>query len=61
VKADKLSAISRRRTDDVQKFTEAGVAKECARMILPMASTTTIHISGTLRDLLGFINVRCIP
>jgi thymidylate synthase (FAD) len=37
---------------------EAGVAKECARMILPMASTTTIHISGTLRDLLGFLNVR---
>jgi thymidylate synthase (FAD) len=37
---------------------EAGVAKECARMILPMASTTTIHISGTLRDLLGFINIR---
>jgi hypothetical protein len=25
-------------------------------MILPMASTTTIH--GTLRDLLGFINIR---
>lgn len=37
---------------------EAGVAKECARMILPMSSTTTIHISGTLRDLLGFLNVR---
>jgi len=36
----------------------AGVAKECARMILPMSSTTTIHISGTLRDLLGFLNVR---
>jgi thymidylate synthase (FAD) len=36
----------------------AGVSKECARFILPMASTTTIHISGTLRDLLGFINVR---
>lgn len=37
---------------------DAGVAKECARMILPMSSTTTIHISGTLRDLLGFLNVR---
>lgn len=37
---------------------DSGVAKECARMILPMSSTTTIHISGTLRDLLGFLNVR---
>ena len=37
----------------------AGVAKECARMILPMASTTEIHITGNLRNLLGFLNVRC--
>lgn len=38
---------------------KAGVAKECARMILPMCSTTTIHVSGTLRDLLAFLNIRC--
>ena len=38
---------------------EAGVAKECARMILPMGSTTHIHITATFRDLLGFLNVRC--
>lgn len=35
-----------------------GVAKECARMILPMCSSTTIHVSGTLRDFLSFLNVR---
>lgn len=40
------------------KLLEKGVAKECARMILPMASSTTIHVSGTLRDLLAFINIR---
>ena len=38
---------------------DAGVAKECARDILPLATKTTIHITGTLRDLLGFLNVRC--
>jgi thymidylate synthase (FAD) len=38
---------------------EAGVAKECVRDILPLATKTTIHITGTLRDLLGFLNVRC--
>lgn len=37
---------------------EAGVAKECARMILPMCSKTTIHVSGTLRDILAFLNIR---
>lgn len=35
-----------------------GISKECMRMILPMCSKTTIHISGTLRDLLAFLNVR---
>ena len=37
----------------------AGVAKECARMILPMASTTTIHMTANLRDWLAFLNQRC--
>jgi len=46
--------------DDLyNKSIEAGVAKECARDILPLCTKTTIHITGTLRDLLGFINVRC--
>jgi thymidylate synthase (FAD) len=38
---------------------KAGVAKECARDILPLCTKTTIHITGTLRDMLGFLNVRC--
>lgn len=37
----------------------AGVAKECARDILPLCTKTTIHLTGTLRDLLGFLNIRC--
>lgn len=46
--------------DDLyHKSIEAGVAKECARDILPLCTKTTIHITGTLRDLLGFLNVRC--
>lgn len=38
---------------------DSGVAKECARDILPLCTKTTIHITATLRDLLGFMNVRC--
>ena len=41
------------------KLIESGVAKECARDILPLCTKTTIHITATLRDLLGFLNVRC--
>lgn len=40
------------------KLLYAGVAKECARDILPLAAKTTIHITATLRDLLGLLNVR---
>jgi thymidylate synthase (FAD) len=42
-----------------EELTQAGVAKECARDILPLCTKTTIHVTGTLRDLLGFLNVRC--
>ena len=36
-----------------------GVAKECARMILPECTTTTMTFNGTLRSWLSFLNVRC--
>ena len=42
-----------------QELISQGVAKECARDILPLCTKTTIHITGTLRDLLGFLNTRC--
>jgi len=45
--------------DVYKRLIEVGVAKECARDILPLCTKTTIHITGTLRDLLGFLNVRC--
>ena len=50
-------------TEEVQKaynlLIEKGVARECARMILPMGSKTVIHITGNIRDLFAFMNVRC--
>ena len=36
-----------------------GVAKECARHILPGCLTTTMSANGTLRSWLSFLNVRC--
>lgn len=40
------------------KLINAGVAKECARMILPECTTTYMTFNGNLRDWLSFLNVR---
>lgn len=36
----------------------AGVAKECARRILPLSTQTTLYMHGTLRSWIHYINVR---
>lgn len=41
------------------KLIESGVAKECARMILPETTQSTLSANGTLRSWLSFLNVRC--
>lgn len=46
--------------DEIYKYLlDRGVAKECARMVLPECTTTTISINGSLRSWLSFLNVRC--
>jgi len=37
---------------------EAGIAKECARRILPLSTQTTLYMHGTLRSWIHYINVR---
>jgi len=37
---------------------KAGVAKECARMILPLTTQTTIYMKGGLRSWLTYLNIR---
>ena len=37
----------------------AGVAKECARDILPLASPTTMYMNGTIRSWLHYCDLRC--
>lgn len=48
---------------DIEEFygrlIKLGVAKECARKILPGCLTTTMSANGTLRSWLAFLNVRC--
>jgi thymidylate synthase (FAD) len=37
---------------------EEGIAKECARMILPATTSTTIYMSGTIRSWIHYIDIR---
>lgn len=37
---------------------EAGVARECARMVLPMATKTTIYMTGSIRSWIHFLQIR---
>ena len=41
-----------------QKLIEAGVARECARAILPECTTTTILMTGSLRSWIHFFAIR---
>ena len=47
--------------DDItlyKQLLKAGVAKECARMVLPMATQTTIFMSGTIRSWIHLLAIR---
>lgn len=37
---------------------DAGVARECARMVLPMATKTTIYMTGTVRSWIHLLDIR---
>tara|TARA_Y100000992_G_scaffold291294_1_gene247602 strand:+ start:186 stop:818 length:633 start_codon:yes stop_codon:yes gene_type:complete len=41
-----------------KQMLEDGIAKECARMILPMAVPTRIYMTGTLRSWMHYIELR---
>jgi len=38
---------------------KAGVAKECARMVLPLSTQTTLTMTGSLRSWIHFFDQRC--
>lgn len=38
---------------------EKGVAKECARMLLPMATETKLYMTGSIRSWIHYFKLRC--
>lgn len=41
-----------------RKLLDAGVAKECARFVLPLATPTKIYMTGSCRSWIHYINLR---
>ena len=56
VKIDSLFELSQHL---YQEMLTAGVAKECARDVLPLASRTKLYMNGTLRSWLHYTDLRC--
>jgi thymidylate synthase (FAD) len=44
-----------------QRLLELGIAKECARKILPINSPTRLYMSGTIRSWIHYLQVRRGP
>lgn len=43
------------------KLLELGVARECARAVLPLTTQTTMYMTGTCRSFIHYINLRTKP
>ena len=41
-----------------KKMLELGIAKECARSILPLNTSTTLYMKGSIRSWIHYLNVR---
>ncbi len=41
-----------------EEMIEAGIAKECARFVLPLATPTRIYMTGSCRSWIHYINLR---
>ena len=44
-----------------REMLSTGVAKECARSILPLSTQTRLYMNGTLRSWIHYLQLRCDP
>lgn len=40
---------------------DRGIAKECARMVLPLLTQTRLYMNGNIRSWIHYLQVRCTP
>lgn len=55
---DKINSIFDESFNLYQDMIAAGVAKECARAVLPLNTTTRLYMSGTIRSWLHYVDLR---
>lgn len=53
-----ILALFKKSEELYSKLLEAGVASECARFVLPLATKSKLYITGNLRSWLHFFNLR---
>jgi len=56
--SDKVQSLIDLSKETYDELLENGVAKECARMILPLGTETTLFMAGTLRSWIHYIGLR---
>ena len=58
VPADLVRKAQNACLDAYDYLIDVGIAKECARMVLPLNTSTTIYMSGTIRSWIHYIDIR---
>lgn len=59
IEASRLIENHLKESEDLYKsLLKAGVAKECARFVLPLTTQTKIYMKGSIRSWLTYLNVR---
>jgi len=55
---DKINDLNRQSLALYEDMLEAGIAKECARNILPLTTPTKLYMSGSIRSWLHYVALR---
>jgi len=55
----KVKQAQRLSIEAYNQLIEKGVARECARMVLPLNTSTTIYMHGTIRSFIHYLEIRC--
>ncbi len=55
---EKINSSFKQSIQLYQEMLDAGIAKECARFVLPIATPTRIYMSGSCRSWIHYINLR---
>jgi len=56
--AERIQYLYAKIQERYDEMIEDGVAKECARRILPLSTQTTLYMHGSIRSWIHYINVR---